>query len=1167
MSKQSVPPPDQAVRDRALSPDHSFIVQAPAGSGKTDLLTKRYLRLLATVEYPEQIVAITFTRKAAAEMRDRIIQALETGDGAAQPADSNAPGPHQRQLLELARAVRQRDADRNWQLAGHPARLRIQTIDSLNTELTRQLPLLSQFGSQPRITEQQTVLYEEAAYRCLLMLEEDDADTAAHIATVLEHLDNDWARLRALLVIMLARREQWLPQLGASRAALDKQALEDALTRAVKKYLALLAEAVPGNLANDIIALTAYAAEQLYKLEAAGNLKQAQPQQACRDMTAMPMAVVQDLPLWQGIASLLLTKEGDWRKRVDKNCGIPPGGNKTDEEKAQAAAKERMKELLKQLRETDAVAMEAFRQQLHFTRTLPDPAYDEQQWQVLNALAHILPLAVAQLQVVFGERGEVDFTENALRARQALGDAGGPSELALRLDNTIQHILVDEFQDTSLGQYRLLESLVAGWQADDGRTLFVVGDPMQSIYRFRQAEVGLYLDARQSGIGGVVLEPLRLSANFRSRPAIINWVNNAFSELLPATEDAASGAVSYETARPQRAAAPDSGVYCHPLLDRDDEAEADELLAVLEKTRASDPSARIAILVRGRNHLADILPTLRARGLRYQAVELEKLGQQPVVQDLLALTRALTHSSDRTAWLAVLRAPWCGLTLADLHCIASVTLDDDQPMPAIPAVLQDGKVMQTLGADGRERVERIWPLLSDMLNNRRRKSLRDSVESAWLVLGGPAALASDIAMDDARAFFELLETCDEGGDLLEPAQLEKQLQMLYAPPDPLADDRLQVLTIHKAKGLEFDVVLAPGLGRGTGRDRDPLLRWQERTREGGKMDLLLAPLSPKGGERDPIYAFLKHLETECARWEQGRLLYVLATRAREALHLFGHVNAGKNTEGELALSAPTAGSSLATLWPVVAPAWEESLVTYQPADEADNDEVGYSDYEGPWRLPINWRQPALPTTVISTPAETLVEEQQDEKAVEFSWAGEAARLTGTLVHRVLEKMADTKAADWDAARIAALTPVFEQWLAPCGIPADERRAAITRAVQILQKLQDNSLAQWMLYQEHRHARSEYALNYWDENTLKTAVMDRTFIDNDGTRWIIDYKTGGHEGGDSKAFLASERARYTPQLMRYANLMKQREPETPIRVALYYPLLDAFVDWEPEIRGV
>src|SRR4029079_5189052 len=122
---------------------------------------------------------------------------------------------------------------------------------------------------------------------------------------------------------------------------------------------------------------------------------------------------------------------------------------------------------------------------------------------------------------------------------------GEPTDLALALDYRIRHLLVDEFQDTSISQYELAARRPQGGEPGAGRTVFAVGDPMQSIYLFREAEVGLFLEARRSGIGSVELEALELSANFRSQAGIVEWVNETFSGVMPPREDAIAGAVAY----------------------------------------------------------------------------------------------------------------------------------------------------------------------------------------------------------------------------------------------------------------------------------------------------------------------------------------------------------------------------------------------------------------------------------------------------------------------------------------------------------------------------------------------------------------------------------------------------------------------------------------------
>ncbi|HET9024982.1 MAG TPA: UvrD-helicase domain-containing protein, partial [Burkholderiaceae bacterium] len=179
---------DRAARERALDTAASFIVRAPAGSGKTELLIQRVLALLATVDAPEEVVAITFTRKAAAEMRQRLVEALAAARGP-QPAP-----PHERLTWSLAHAVNRRDAERGWDIVHNPGRLRVQTIDALAQWLARQLPLSLGLGAAPNVREQAGELYLSAARSTFAVLESaerKDQSLSRHVARLLEHLDND----------------------------------------------------------------------------------------------------------------------------------------------------------------------------------------------------------------------------------------------------------------------------------------------------------------------------------------------------------------------------------------------------------------------------------------------------------------------------------------------------------------------------------------------------------------------------------------------------------------------------------------------------------------------------------------------------------------------------------------------------------------------------------------------------------------------------------------------------------------------------------------------------------------------------------------------------------------------------------------------------------------
>ena len=779
--------PDLAERHRALDPAQSFIVQAPAGSGKTELLIQRYLLLLAHVDHPEEIVAVTFTRKAAGEMRERVLEAL-----AAAQAGKISESGHEQLTLELAAAALARDAKAAWRIAENPARLRIQTIDSLCASLTRQMPMLSKFGSQPDSIEDASELYLEAARAIVGLVESDDA-VAQDIGRLLAHLDNNVGRIEELLADMLQRRDHWLRHVhGRERAE-----LEAGLQNARRAALERVHDLIPGAVRAELESLADYAFGNLGREPFAGSIED-----------------------WIALASLFLTGQGGWRKKLTKTEGFP-AGKPAQPWKARALA---LFEVL--------AAHDGLRAALDAMRELPPEHYSDAQWEALGAILRLLPRAVAQLKFVFQSREQVDFTEVSQAALRALETEQGPTDLALALDYRIRHLLIDEFQDTSISQYELAARLTAGWEAGDGRTVFAVGDPMQSIYRFREAEVGLFLRARAAGIAGVELQAIGLTANFRSQAGIVDWVNATFAHMMPQQEDIATGAVPYTASVPTHAALDCVAVSVHPFFNGDQAGEAARVVEIVTQARRDDAQARIAILVRNRGHLREIVPQLKDAGLRFRAIDIEELGHRPVVQDLLALTRALSHPADRLAWLAMLRAPWCGLTLADLHVLASTY----SPSPlmgegrgegdrTIWELMNDASRIAALSPDGRTRLLRVHAVLKACLEQRCRGTLRERIAGAWFALGGPACVEDTTDLEDAEIYFEYLETHEEAGEIADPVAFEDGLAKLYALPDLQADETLQIMTIHKAKGLEFDIVIVPGLGRTTRRDDAKLFLW------------------------------------------------------------------------------------------------------------------------------------------------------------------------------------------------------------------------------------------------------------------------------------------------------------------------------------------------------
>jgi ATP-dependent exoDNAse (exonuclease V) beta subunit len=1095
---------DAADRERALAP-RSFIVEAPAGAGKTELLTQRLLMLLARVEAPEEIVAITFTRKAAAEMRGRILESLELALAGEAPAAA-----HKRLTVDLARRVLEVSRQRGWALAENPGRLRITTIDAFCAGLARQLPLLSRFGGEPRVVDKAERHYEEAARRTLDLLADDAPGGLGDlVAAALAHLDNDVEQLGRLLVRMLGRRDQWL---GYAVNHPPVEAAREALAALVAADLARVA--VPAALQAPLRAAGGYAA---------GQVDAGSPIAALRDWQTPLGGALEDLPRWRGLAELLLTRDGSPRKQFTKREGLPAG---KDSEPFKAA----LKSALEAFPAADALAR---------VRRIPDPDLPVDDWATVTALAGLLKVAAAQLWQVFREAGEVDFIEVAQRALAALGEPGAPTDLALALDYRIRHLLVDEFQDTNRAQVDLLARLTAGWTPDDGRTLFLVGDPMQSIYRFRKADVGLFLEVLAQGIGGLRPERLSLCRNNRSSEAVVEWVNGAFAQVFPGADARQAGAVAYRAFTASREPLADAGVRVHPLVGPKAAADAREarlILALVDATWAADPGRGIAVLVKARKHLAPLVAEIRRHRprLTFSAVEIDALAGRQPVQDLLTLTRALQHRADRLHWLAILRAPWCGLTLADLHALAG-----DDHDSTIWTLIQDEARLARLSGDGRERLRHLRAVMAQAYAHQGRQRLRRWVEGTWLHLGGAACLASMADANDAEAFLDLLDRLEAAGRFSIDT-LETELADLYAAPDAAADGRLQFMTIHKAKGLEFDTVIVPGLHRATRGDEAPLVLWEPVGLEGGREGLVAAPLRRGDREGATAYDYLRALERERAGHETERLLYVAATRAVRALHWIGAVEPGDEL-------TPPAGSPLALLWPVVHRHFEAA-----GAVEAVPEDTVPPLPPPPLHRLVRPAGPAWSAGEMAPAVAAVAAADGDEGAGDPLDAS-----VGTLVHAYLEMIAGDGLAAWPTGRVEALLPAMALWLSQQGHDAVAAQAGAERCLAALRTTLGSQAGRWIL-EARPEAEAELALVRADGGRLGTHIVDRTFVE-DGVRWIIDYKTA--RAGADTAALEAHAEHYREQLQRYAALF--RDEGRRLRLGVFYTASGRLVELEAD----
>jgi len=1126
MSDQRRPTIDGAAREQAIEANGSLLVQAPAGSGKTTLLAQRYLRLLGAVDAPERILALTFTRRAAQEMRERVLNALRAARLAQRPENMN----HQTWSLALS-AGRHMDA-MNIDVDRQPARLRIETIDAFNAWLAAQLPISAGAGSGFQVLADAKPCYEEAAQRALAH-EESDRFGAA-VDRVLELDDQRWRRLRSLIADMLPSRDRWLPLL-AGRLQVTSP-LDDEQLRQVRQHfdedLQLLVSRVLVR-ACDVLGAERLAALSPLLHAAAQRLAEGAPEMSeWRSSGSILRSDPADLGRWRGMSWLLLTGEGTLRKRLTKNEGFP----------RECADKPPMLDLLAELDRDPSV-----RPVLLELRTLPAPAYGDEQWARVREVAQVLVLAAAQLEQVFREQSAVDFPAVSLAALRALGSAAEPTDLGLRLDYRLQHILVDEFQDTSSAQLELVRLLTSGWQRGDGRSVFCVGDPMQSIYGFRQAEVRAFLELAEDGIGDLQFDVQRLRSNFRSAKPLVDWINACFSRILPRADDRDRGAIAF---RPSEAALEQSpaGADCVRLQGFTSRAgESAAIADMIAAQTALHPQWRIVVLVRARTHAREIAGGLRARGIAFRAVGIEPLRDRAAVRDVIMLLCALLHLGDRTAWLALLRAPWAGVSLADLLVIARAA-------PLIWEALNDDAVLAQISEDGRARCRRLRSTLEAAFRVRSHSGIARWVERTWLMLGGASCASSPQDLELANAAFARLGELEQRG-LPDAADLAGSFADLYA--DQGAPSAVEIMTIHKAKGLEFDMVVLPALDRYVPRSRDQLLLSHQFART-GRDGMVMAARPAVGADSDRLFEFLRRRLRDAAALEAERLLYVACTRAKWHLCLtavIGRTEEGGDSPDEAAVRgawSPRVGSLLAVLWPILG---GEFAIAETGAEPKAPDGAPRG---GPlWRVPMQW-SPSMgigtPTGMPISPPALRVETPV------FDWAGETARRVGSLVHAELQTM---DLARSDESVIRARDPHYRRWLALHGVPAERLEEAAARVVAALLAVHRDPRGRWILQTGRRDDVREYALSGYlhGAGEVVRVVFDRSFIDDQGVRWVIDYKTSQHLGSALEDFLDREVERYRAQLHRYAMLAKRLGPE-PVRVGLYFPLMRAWREWSP-----
>jgi ATP-dependent exoDNAse (exonuclease V) beta subunit len=479
-------------------------------------------------------------------------------------------------------------------------------------------------------------------------------------------------------------------------------------------------------------------------------------------------------------------------------------------------------------------------------------------------------------------------------------------------------------------------------------------------------------------------------------------------------------------------------------------------------------------------------------------------------------------------------------------------------------------------------------------------SLGTWLEQVWLRLGGASCVDAT-----ARANLDLLWSCldrllDGEPELLGPG-LNAALDKLTALPDPGADSDcgVQLMTIHKSKGLEFEVVIVPELQAPAGRGKTRMLTWLERglaePGESGEItEFLIAPLQRKREGRGRAKEWVDRVYRERESQETRRILYVAATRAREELHLFARP-ACKEKDGELTLVEPV-NSLLATAWPALEEevrkrfeGWKAARSTQKTREEEEIESIAASGESNlavmpsPTllrRLPPDYRTLFSQVPKCEGPGAPAASRAATEPADLGMGTGPAqlyprheggllSRALGTAVHTLLEELARLRnRLNWQAARSALqqFEPRIAAQVRATGVEQPQAAQIASEALQLALKASHDPIGSWIL-SPHATAASEAAWAGVVAGDLRSVRVDRVFragptpgAEGNDCWWIIDYKTTHAGNLDPEQALPRLRQLFAPQLEAYAGILRNLHGvDAPLFAGLFYPRF-SLLDW-------
>jgi ATP-dependent helicase/nuclease subunit A len=1127
---------DREERLAALDTTTSHHVESPAGSGKTLLLTTRFLKLLSEVNHPREILALTFTEKAAGEMKNRIINYLTRAGRKSSPIDSL-----DKELLELGKKALEKHQD-STQIITSSNGLNIMTFHGFCNYVARRAPLEAGVAPDYEIIDEETqsLLMNEVIenyFRSSFSYPEGSMERIS-LENRLLHYNNNWKGLDNELRELIGKRDRvrdltvFVREAGGRGLSNIPEILKERMRPYIEECLEdlrrIFTSCDPGMRWKDFVC----------------HLEEKGATIAAMMPLSVPEPLWEELSSWQEIGEILLTRSGTPRRSLGPKRGFYGNFGKT--------------EWGKSISDMD----EDVAKRLYETMSYPSFHDTGSDVETLSDFIIVAADVIERYESLCRKRHLTDFVGLEQAALRVL-DENNPSDLHLFLDHRIQHLLIDEFQDTSRIQWTLIKRLCDGWVPGDGRTVFIVGDPKQSIYAFRNAEVALFQEAKSgiplSGHGVLPLSIHTLKTNFRSSGRLIAWTNELFGKTVMADPRPEADEVSFSPSAPAGKKDDRSLLSLNLFADEDNErAREKEAKWLARRVRcAFDETGgekSIAVLLFTRNRLTRYLSAFKEEGLPVQVQEGLSLVKRPEIGHLIQMTNLLAMPHDDLAWASLLRSPWCWFDITTLLGISKQS----------PESWRD-KIRMSATRD---------PKLRDIVNATDgaflrvgRDPLGKIVKKLWADLNGPAETARLFGMAgvaNCHEFFHVLEDMEEGIPLETLKRFRGAMERLYEPADPtLSRSSVQMMTIHRAKGLEFDIVFLPYL------DWKPIISGPpvpppyllERIPGGGGKNVIAMGGDRRRGVASKTYDFLKKIKKE-RRWgEAKRWFYVASTRARDSLIMSGVAKIKDDI-----ISAP---DNSVLKWVMnhegindrdtahIVEAENKMLSIYV------NPEIGPSvrvtaDHEPELPEPYELLPQRIPHRALP-PSSFRSDEAEPRDAMERAESpSENAVIRGIVTHRMLSTY--IKRALLPSEKAVAMTLVHEGMACE---PADKMAGEILKEVGATVS---EPFLSGLIRRSHPLVETEWPLEYLTEGGgIRSGIIDLAVFDGT-TWWIVDFKTSRPAEGDNlEDFLQMEEKKYTPQIDHYRSMLKNliHDDSQEIRAGIY---LTALPLWR-EIKNI